>query len=456
MTTQEQHFKKMTETKIPRLIIGLGIPTTISMLITTIYNMADTFFVGQLGTSQSGAVGIVFSLMAVLQAFGFMYGQGAGSIIARKLGEGNVEEAKKTGSTAFMLAIVTGLIICIIGILTIDNFMRLLGSTETILPYAREYGRCILLAAPFMISSNVLNNILRYEGKAFYAMIGLCAGGVLNMIGDPILIFGLNMGVRGAGVSTAISQMIGFFILLYMFLADKTQTKFAFNLITPTKEMISNICFTGLPSLIRQSMQSISGMFLNTIAAGFGGDAAVAAMSIVGRINFFCFAVGLGVGQGCQPVTSFNYGAKRYDRVKEAFFFTWKFSQIMLSLFVITGLIFSDNLIQIFRDDIEVIKIGTYALKAQLFALFFVPFQVSSNMLLQSTGQRKSASFLSLLRNGLYFIPILLVLSMILGLRGVQVAQPISDVFTTLTSIPFIILFFKKMAEHDGQAENAD
>lgn len=449
MTTQEQHYKKMTETKIPKLIIGLGIPTTISMLITTVYNMADTFFVGKLGTSQSGAVGIVFSLMAVLQAFGFMYGQGAGSIIARKLGAGDVLEAKKTGSTAFMLAVVTGVFICIIGLLTLDNFMRLLGSTETILPYSREYGRCILIAAPLMISSNLLNNILRYEGKAFYAMIGLCTGGILNMIGDPILIFGLNMGVLGAGISTAVSQTISFLILLYMFLSGKSQTKFSFKLITPTYDMISNICFTGLPSLIRQSMQSISGMFLNTIAAGFGEDAAVAAMSIVGRINFFCFAVGLGVGQGCQPVTSFNYGAKRYDRVKEAFFFTWKFSQVMLSLFVIVGLIFSDNLIKIFRDDLEVIRIGTYALKMQLFALFFVPFQVSSNMLLQSTGQRKSASFLSLLRNGLYFIPILIVASMVLGLRGVQIAQPTSDVLTTMTSIPFIIMFFKQMTKEE-------
>ncbi len=454
MTTQEKHYKKMTETSIPRLIIGLGIPTTISMLITTIYNMADTFFVGRLGTSQSGAVGIVFSLMAVLQAFGFMYGQGAGSIIARKLGAGDVEEAKKTGSTAFMLALITGVFICSVGLITLDNFMRILGSTETILPYSREYGRCILLAAPFMISSNVLNNILRYEGKAFYAMIGLCIGGILNMIGDPILIFAMNLGVRGAGISTAVSQSISFIILLYMFLSGKTQTKFSLKLVTPTYDMISNICFTGLPSLIRQSMQSVSGMFLNTIAAGFGGDAAVAAMSIVGRINFFCFAVGLGVGQGCQPVTSFNYGAKRYDRVREAFFFTWKFSQIMLSLFVIVGLIFSDNLIQVFRDDIEVIKIGTFALKSQLLALFFVPFQVSSNMLLQSTGQRKSASFLSLLRNGLYFIPILLVFSAVLGLRGVQTAQPVSDVLTTLTSIPFIILFFKQMSADETETKS--
>ena len=218
-------YKKMTETPVAKLILMLGIPTTISMLVTSIYNMADTYFVGQIGTSASGAVGVVFGLMAIIQAFGFMFGHGAGSIISRSLGAKDVERASQIGSTSFACAMITGALISVLGILFLDPLMRLLGSTETILPYARTYAFYILLAAPFMASSCVLNNVLRYEGRAALAMIGLVSGGLLNILGDYIMVNRLGMGVRGAGLATAISQTISFCILFSIFVLGKTDSK---------------------------------------------------------------------------------------------------------------------------------------------------------------------------------------------------------------------------------------
>jgi len=438
-------LNKLATQSIPRLIIGLGIPTTISMLITTLYNLADTYFVSSLGTSQSGAVGVVFALMAVFQAFGFMYGQGAGSIISRRFGAGDDKEANTIGSLAFFLAIVTGIIIALIGMIFLEPFMKLLGSTGTILVYSREYAKWVLLAAPFMIGSNVLNNILRYEGKAFLAMIGLAAGAVLNIIGDPVLIYGLGLGIDGAGISTAASQMIGFFILLYMFIGGKSKTILSFKNIIFDFSRILDICATGLPSLIRQGMASVSTMVLNYYAARFGQDAAVAAMSIVGRVNFFTFAVGLGIGQGFQPVAAFNYGAGQYKRVKKGFYFTWAAGQAIILLFMIVGIPLAGEIVTFFRNDPEVIAVGEFALRMQLAVLVFCPLSVCSNMLLQSTGQKFSASFLSLLKNGLYFIPLMVILANSFGILGVQIAQPISDVLTVLTCIPFTISFLKKL-----------
>ena len=437
-------YEKMTEMPISRLIITLGIPTTISMLVTNVYNMADTMFVGKLGTSASGAVGIVFGFMAILQAFGFMFGQGAGSIISRKLGQKDSKSASKIASTSFFMAILSGIIIGILGFLFLNPFLYLLGSTQTILPYARTYVIYILLAAPFMTSCFVMNNILRYEGKASLAMVGLMAGALLNIAGDPLFMFVLDMGIAGAGLSTALSQLVSFGILLYMFLSGKTQSKLGISHFTRDFKDIIEIVTTGFPSLVRQGLGSISTMLLNQQAAVYG-DAAVAAMSIVSRISMFIFAVGLGIGQGYQPVCGFNYGAKKNDRVKKAFVFTLVLGEILLGVLAIISLCFSNQAIGIFRDDAEVIRIGTYALKVQCLALFFQPLNVMSNMTLQSTGHSAGASFLSMLRSGLYFIPILYVLTYFMGLTGIQIAQPIADICAFFTAIPMLISFFRKL-----------
>lgn len=447
---RNEQYKKMTQTPIPSLIIRLGIPTTLSMLVTSVYNMADTFFVGKYGTSASGAIGVVFGLMAIIQAFGFMFGQGAGSVCSRALGAKEHGKASRFASTGFFAALFMGLLIMIFGIIFIDPFMKLLGSTETILPYAKTYAFYILLATPFMCSSCVLNNVLRFEGQATFSMIGLVSGGLLNIFGDWLLMSKFHLGVVGAGISTAVSQFISFLILLSMFLIGKTSSKLAWKNVSRDFADFSLICKTGFPSLVRQGLGSISTMMLNE-CAGVYGDAAVAAMSIVNRICFFTFATALGIGQGFQPVCAFNYGAQKYDRVKKAFLFTFMLGEIFLGTVALIGLQFTDSLIQIFRDDPMVVQIGTLALGAQFIGQLFQPLAVCSNMMFQSVGKTKLATLLSMLRSGLFFVPILLILSHTLGLLGIQLAQAIADVLTTFVAIPFAIGFVRVLSKQEKE-----
>ena len=452
-TREISQYEKMTTWPIPKLVITLGIPTTISMLVTNIYNMADTYFVSELGNSASGAVGVVFGLMAIIQAFGFMFGHGAGSIIARKLGQKDTHSASVFASLSITACLAVGTIIGILGLIFLDPLMWLLGSTDTILPFSKDYGMYILIAAPLTMTSFALNNILRYEGKAFFAMIGLTIGGVLNMLLDPILIFGFDMGIAGAGLSTAISQVVSFFILISMFFRGKTLSKLSVKFAKENPRGIFEIMATGFPSFCRQGLSSIATMTLNNLAGEVGGDAAVAAMSVVNKITFFIFAVGLGIGQGFQPVASFNYGAKMYSRVKKAFFFTFGAGELLLGVFVVAGLLFSNSLIGLFRDDPTVIEIGTLSLKLQFLALFFHPLTICANMLFQSIGENKKATFLSLLRSGILFIPVLLILTKAFGLFGVQSSQAIADVLAFFVSAPLVLRFLKNLPEdHTDEA----
>ncbi len=446
-TTQ---YDKMTKQPVGSLVITLGIPTTISMLVTNIYNMVDTMFVGKLGTSASGAVGIVFGFMSILQAFGFLFGQGAGSIISRRLGNKDEDSASVVASTAFFSSMFMGLLIGILGTVFNTKMVYLLGSTDTILPYAKTYSLFIMAAAPFMTSTFTMNNILRFEGKASLSMVGLMTGAILNMVGDPILMFGLDMGIAGAGLSTAISQFISFCVLLSMFLSGKTQSKLSVRKITREFNVLFDIVATGFPSLVRQGLQAVSTMILNQQARIYG-DAAVAAMSIVSRISFFIFAVGLGIGQGFQPVCGFNYGARKFSRVKEAFSFTLVAGEVLLGMFAVAGLLFSNQAIAVFRDDAEVIAFGTPALRYQCMALFLNPLIVLSNMTLQSTGQRAWATFLSMMRSGLYLIPMIYILTYTMGARGIQLAQPVSDVLSFATALPVIVNFIRKLPEDERE-----
>ncbi len=454
VSREKRQFEKMTQTPIPKLVIKLGIPTTVSMLVTSVYNMADTFFVGKYGTSASGAIGVVFGLMAIIQAFGFMYGQGAGSVSSRALGGKDSEKASCYSSTGFLAALLTGCAILALGLIFLNPLMRLLGSTETILPYARTYAIFILLAAPFMCGSCVLNNVLRFEGQALFAMVGLASGGLLNIFGDWLLMDRFQMGVMGAGISTAVSQTISFFILLSMFLRGKTSAKLSIRNVTRDIQDLALICKTGFPSLVRQGLTSISTMLLNDCAGNYG-DAAVAAMSIVNRICFFTFATALGIGQGFQPVCAFNYGAKEYGRVRKAFYFTLTVGEVFLGTVALIGLQFAEPLVAVFRDDPKVIEIGAVALGAQFIGQLFQPLAVCANMMFQSVGRTGAATLLSMLRSGLFFLPILLILSLALGLPGVQYAQAIADVLATFVALPFVIRFLKEIRERE-EKEKAD
>ena len=443
-----EQFRKMTETPIPKLILSLAAPTILSMLITSIYNLADTFFVGQISTSASGAVGIVSSLMAILQALGFMLGHGSGSIISRSLGSQNTDAATRFASTSFFTALVFGGIITAAGLLTLPDFMMLLGSTETILPHACAYARYILLAAPIMMSSLVMNNILRYEGKASFAMIGLVTGGLLNIALDPLFIFGLGMGTAGAGLATALSQTISFCILLSMFLRGKTVSQFRITAVTHSPAEFGTILMTGMPSFGRQGLNSIGGMLLNIAARGYG-DAAVAGMSIVSRIFMFIISVAIGTGQGFQPVAGFNYGAKKYHRVQQACLFTMAASFCFLSVILTACWFNAETLIRLFRDDPEVTAVALPAFRYQCFAMLLQPVIVAGNMLFQSIGKSGRATFLACCRQGVCFIPLILVLPRVLGLVGVELCQPIADTLTCFISLPFLLAFLRQLEQMD-------
>lgn len=459
---KESQLKMMTETSPAHLVLKLGLPTTISMLVTTIYNMADTYFVSSLGTSQSGAIGIVFGLMSIIQAVGFTYGHGAGSNIGRLLGAGRTEEAGNYASSSVFFGLITGFVISVAGLSLHTPLMNLLGSTDTILPFAIEYSFYILLATPVMVLCCILNNILRYEGKATFAMFGLVSGGLLNILGDFLLIMVFDMGVPGAGISTAVSQCVSAVILIIPFFTGKTQSKLSMkNVFRKNGEgsfsserrfsasdafIIGSILAIGLPSLMRQGLGSISTMILNASANPYG-DAAIAGMSIASKVVNFIFCVGLGIGQGFQPVAGFNYGARKYSRVKSSYRFTMILGMILLGTIGLVGCLFAEPIISLFRDDPDVITVGVPALRYQAAVIFLMPIQVTTNMLFQSTGKSVRATLLSATRSGLFFIPTILILSRVMGLAGIECSQAIADVLASLMAIPFAVHFLHSLPD---------
>ncbi len=444
----DSQYKKMTETPVGKLIISLGIPTVISMLITNIYNMADSYFVSRISLSAGGATSIVFGVMAILQAFGFMFGHGSGSHISRLLGAKHNEKASQFASTGFFWAVFVGFLIMIGGLVFIEPLMILLGSTDTILPYAVDYCTFILTAAPAMTGSCVLNNILRYEGKAALAMIGLTAGGVLNIALDPLFIFAFDLGISGAGLATALSQYISFGILLSMFLLRKTQSRISPRFIAREFNTLAGIVLTGLPSLARQGLNSASTMVLNAQAKPFG-DPAIAAMGYVGRTSSLIFSIGLGIGQGFQPVSGFNFGAKKYSRVKKGAWFTLGLGMASIGVIAAGCFAFAPQIISLFRNEAEVVQIGSEALRIQCVFLLFFPASMVVNMLFQSIGKSIPALVLSCLQSGLVFIPLCVILSRLWGIRGIEVAQPLAYFITALISLPCMIVFLKRLPK-DG------
>lgn len=442
-STKGQYFK-LTQTPINKLIISLSIPTVISMMTTMIYNAADTFFVSKIGVSASGATGVVFSLMGIIQAFGFMFGQGAGSCISRCLGEKKTDSARQYCSTAIALALIFSMAFMVLGIIFNEPLMKLLGSTDTILPYAKTYALYIFIAAPALTTSCVMNNIIRYEGMARLAMIGLVTGGVLNIALDPLFIFIFDMGIAGAGLATAISQYVSMFILLSVFLMKKIQCRISPKYLRLNGKMIWNIVSTGLPSFARQGLNSFSTMLLN-VSAGAYGDSCIAAMSIVSKCSMLIFSVGVGIGQGFQPVSSFNYGAKKYDRVYKATKFTWLFDTIVVSALAIIMFAFSPFVIRLFRSENEIVEIGSHALRYLCVALIFLPTIMIANMLFQSVGKKGRAFFLACAQNGLFFIPLILILPNYWNILGIELAQPISNVVSALVALPFLLSFLKQL-----------
>ncbi|AEF84581.1 MATE efflux family protein [Treponema primitia ZAS-2] len=440
----ETKLKQMTTTPVEKLVVTLGIPSMAIMMISGLYNMADTYFVSSLGTSAVASVGIVFPLMAIIQAMGFLFGQGSGNYISRELGAQRVERASQMAATGFFSCLIVGALIATTGLILINPLVRALGSTPTILPYAISYMRFILIGAPFMASSLVLNNQLRFQGSSFSGMIGMMTGAILNVLLDPLLIFVCKMGVMGASLATAISQFVSCSVLITMGYVRKGNIPINPRHFSPSIRNYKEILRGGFPSLLRQGMQSAMTIVINHLA-GVYGDAAIAAISIVNRIGIIAGSAVMGMGQGFQPVCGFNYGAKRYDRVKKAFWFCVGFATITMSVLAILMAVFAPRIISLFRrDDADVIFMGARYLRFHCIAMPFIGWVALVSMMTQTMGKAREASILSLARQGLFLLPSLLIFPPILGLLGIQISQPISDIASFFFAIPFAVKILRK------------
>ena len=435
---QQKKYTMMIESPVEKLVIRLAIPSIITMLISAIYNMADTFFVARLDIQSPAAVGIVFSYMAFIQATAFFFGQGSANYISRALGARDVENAKLMASTGFFTTLIVGVLIALSGFIFMDKLLKLLGSTETILPAARAYFRYILIGTPIIMTSFVMNNQMRFQGNAWMGMAGIATGAVLNIILDPIFIFVFKMGVAGASLATMLSQCVSFLILL-SFTGKGDELPINIKYFKPTLQQYREITAGGLPSLGRQGLASIAVAYLNSLA-GFYGDLAIAAMSVVNRLVMFAGSVLIGFGQGFQPVCGFNFGAKEYGRLKKAYYFSVIVATIYCGILSIAGYFGGSEVIALFRpDDPELIELGAMALRFQSYAFIFVGYVVIGNMFLQSTRKVVRASIIASLRQGFMLALSLYVCRGLFGLTGIAMAQPVADALSFLISVPLVV-----------------
>ena len=433
--TENDHFKQMTTAPVPGLVASLAIPTIISMLVSSFYNMADTYFVGKINTQSTAAVGITFSVMSVIQAVGFFFGHGSGNFISRKLGAREFGQAERMASIGFFSALFVGVVLAIAGWLFLTPLSKMLGSTPTILPYTEKYLGIVLLGAPFMAASLVLNNQMRFQGNAVYAMIGITVGAVINIGLDPLLMFTFGLGISGAAIATVTSQICSF-LVLWVMEHRGNNIRISWANFTPTPDMLKEIVQGGTPSLFRQGLSSLATICLNH-SAGMYGDAAIAGMSIVTRICAFINSFVIGFGQGFQPVCGFNYGAGIYERVKSGFWFCVRVGSLFLLVCSAIGFIFAPEIIETFRKgDPAVTAIGTNALRWQLVSLPLCAWIVLCNMMLQTIRKPVPATILAASRQGMFFIPLVWILPLFLGLTGVEITPAIADVCSALLAIP--------------------
>ncbi len=433
----------LTQAPVHRVIGAMAIPTIISMLLTSMYNLVDTFFVGKINTQSTAAVGIVFSVMFFIQAFSFFFGNGSGNYISRQLGAQNTKDAEVMASTGLFYTLVFSLIVMLLGWFFLEPISILLGSTPTILPYTRQYLGISLLGTPFIMGTFCINNQMRFQGFTKYSVYGAISGSIINCLLDPVFIFGFSMGVSGAAVASVIGQICGFVIMLIMSQKEGV-IHYTHRRISFEGRFVKEIIAGGTPSISRQGLASVSTIALNSVAGNYG-DAAIAAMSIVTRISMFIFSVIVGLGQGFQPMCGFCYGAKLYDRVKEGFWFSTKIGTLFLLFWSVVLIIFSGEVVSLFRDDPEVIAIGIPALRYQMIIFPACSFMMMANMMMQTCRKTIRANILAASRQGLFFIPLIFVLPYFYGLFGVEICQAVSDVISLIVTIPIVWSAFKEM-----------
>ena len=452
---ERKQYEKMTKTPIGKLVIGLGIPTMLSMMVTSLYNLADTYFVSLIGDDAvTAAVSNLLALMSIIQAIGFTYGMGSGAIASRLLGKRDREGADKVASSAFFIAGISGVLILVAGFCFLAPLIRLFGSTgERVFGYSKEYARYILLAAPFMCMSFVLNNILRAEGKAVLSMVGLIAGALVNVVLDPLLIFTAGLGVTGAALATCVSQIFSFGILLYMFLSGRTIVRLRVRAISKKFKVYADVIETGFPSFCRQILASFCTVFLNRAAYEYGGEAAQAALGVVQKVFMLAFSISLGIGQGYQPVLGYNYSARRFDRVKSAYLFTLFFSTGLMAVFAITCSIFANGFMKLFSLSETATEIGSLTLRLQCITMPLLPLNFMAGLTYQVVGNKAIATLLSVSRQGLFYIPAVLILPAIFQLFGVQCCQAVSDFLAFFFALPFTFIFFKTLKKEQQKVE---
>lgn len=433
----------LTQAPVHRVIGAMAIPTIISMLLTSMYNLVDTFFVGKINTQSTAAVGVVFSVMFFIQAFSFFFGNGSGNYISRQLGAQNTKDAEVMASTGLFYTLVFSLIVMLLGWIFLEPISILLGSTPTILPYTRQYLGISLLGTPFIMGTFCINNQMRFQGFTKYSVYGAISGSIINCLLDPVFIFGFSMGVSGAAVASVIGQICGFVIMLIMSQKEGV-IHYTHRRISFEGRFVKEIIAGGTPSISRQGLASVSTIALNSVAGNYG-DAAIAAMSIVTRISMFIFSVIVGLGQGFQPMCGFCYGAKLYERVKEGFWFSTKIGTFFLLFWSVVLIIFSGEVVSLFRDDPEVIAIGIPALRYQMIIFPACSFMMMANMMMQTCRKTIRANILAASRQGLFFIPLIFVLPYFYGLFGVEICQAVSDIISLIVTIPIVWSAFKEM-----------
>ena len=441
---QHEKFVKLTTEPVGRLVTGLALPAMVSMLVSSIYNLVDTYFVGQINTQSVAALGIVFSFMSIVQAIAFFCGQGAGNYISRALGREDSHGAGVMASVGLVTTWLTGAVIAVSGFVFMRPLLRLFGSTETIMPYAVDYFTFILLGTPFIMSCFTMNNLMRHQGNAVLSMLGILTGAALNVILDPIFIFGLELGVQGAGMATALSQLVSFTLML-MLAGKRGGVPIRLSLFHPSVQRYRDIAAGGLPSLARQIMLGIAILILNNVA-GLYGDSAIAAFSVVSRITFLASAAMIGYGQGFQPVCGFNFGAGKYDRVRAAFIHSCKVSTLYCTILAVAGFVFAPQLVSLFvSDDPQVSQIGTEVMRYQCLSFPLAGFVVMVNMYLQNIRRTVPAVVMAMARHGFFLIAALLAGNLLLGFLGVEIAQAVADVASFLLAIPLGLRALNRM-----------
>ena len=425
---KEMKRKAILNDALLPILIKTSIPTIIGMLVMVIYNLTDTFFVGILNNkSMTAAIGIVFSFMSFIQALGFWFGYGSGNIMSKKIGEQNEDEAKNLASIGIFFAISSGLIIAFLSQIFIIPLAKFLGgnASNDLLKFTMDYLQIIILSIPFGLYSLTVYNQLRLCGNVKEGMTGLLFGMITNMILDPVMMFTLKLGFIGAGYATLTGQIVGSFVLTYFsFKSGNISLNLNFN-----KERIYHILAGGMPNFLRQSITSIALILLNITAAKYG-DSLLAALTVSSRISALAYMIMIGWSQGFQPICAMNYGAMKYTRVQEAFKLTAIIGSIFLVFSAILLYVFSNELVKTMTADREVISISVQILHMQCITLPFVGFFAVSSMLLQNIGKYLMASILSVSRQGIFFIPLLYILSGLFSQYGIYLLQPVADILS--------------------------